>query len=105
MLRKIGLMIALSATLIGSMAGPATAAPASPPAAVAAGDGATIQSLHYVCAQDLLLRTQPGGSTYIGTLHYGWWVDYSYSVTGWSYVYSYDYSRWGWVQSGWLDPC
>ncbi|GAA2216750.1 hypothetical protein ACFY2R_15800 [Micromonospora olivasterospora] len=109
--KKIAMTVALSAlatTLIGAPAAPAAAgaAPAvAVPAASAAAHDAGVQTLHYVCANTLWLRTQPGGNVYIGQLVYGDYVDYQYSITGWSYVYAYRFQRYGWIQSGWLDPC
>lgn len=109
--RRVGVAAAL---LIGTLAmaqapadatvasaAPAALATASPDASIAAGDGMTIQTLHYVCAQTLWLRGDPGGAPF-ATLYYGDSVDYVGSIPGWSLVYAYRYGVYGWVQSGWL---
>jgi hypothetical protein len=95
----------LAMAQVPANATPANAVPAAAtltaPEAVAASDGVTIQSLHYVCANTLWLRTGPGSNP-LGLLYYGDAVDYQYSITGWSLVYAYRYGLYGWVQSGWL---
>jgi hypothetical protein len=101
----IGPAAAAPADTGGVTAAATATGPAAQSAAVATGDGVTVQAVHTVCAQTLLLRTAPGGSVIIGTLFRGQSVSYYYSTPGWSYVYSYPHSRYGWVQSGWLSPC
>ncbi|WP_198676271.1 hypothetical protein [Kribbella monticola] len=55
-----------------------------------------------VCAQDLQLRTDPGGAR-SGTLHYGQTFLVERVIPGWAYGFAYgDINHRGWVQDGWF---
>ena len=57
-----------------------------------------------VCAQDLFVRTSPGGA-WQGTLYQGQ-TFYVERIEGdWVYGFAYGYiNRHGWVQNGWFYP-
>lgn len=55
-----------------------------------------------VCAQDLYVRTQPGGA-FNGTLYHGQRFRAHDRRDGYIYGYAYgDVQRWGWVIDGWF---
>ncbi|MEU0602001.1 hypothetical protein ABZ484_27735 [Streptomyces sp. NPDC006393] len=55
-----------------------------------------------VCAQDLYVRTDPGGA-WMGTLYHGQTFLVESKQSGWAYGFAYgDINRHGWVQDGWF---
>ncbi|MEU6405778.1 hypothetical protein [Streptomyces sp. NPDC046985] len=55
-----------------------------------------------VCAQDLFVRTDPGGA-WTGTLSKGQTFLVESKQSGWAYGFAYgDINRHGWVQDGWF---
>ena len=77
-----------AALLLGS--GPAQAA------------NGTIGERETVCAQDLFVRTDPGGA-WMGTLYKGQTFLVESKQSGWAYGFAYgDINRHGWVQDGWF---
>lgn len=55
-----------------------------------------------VCANDLYVRTAPGGA-WMGTLYKGQTFLVENKQSGWAYGFAYgDINRHGWVQDGWF---
>ncbi|KUJ35925.1 hypothetical protein MBT84_41115 [Streptomyces sp. MBT84] len=55
-----------------------------------------------VCANDLYVRTDPGGA-WTGTLYKGQTFLVESKQSGWAYGFAYgDINRHGWVQDGWF---
>jgi hypothetical protein len=55
-----------------------------------------------VCANDLYVRTDPGGA-WMGTLYKGQTFLVESKQSGWAYGFAYgDINRHGWVQDGWF---
>jgi hypothetical protein len=90
-LRTGALTTAIGATLLlGVSTGTAQAA-----------DG-TVGVRETVCAQDLYVRTDPGGA-WTGTLYYGQTFLVESKQSGWAYGFAYgNINRHGWVQDGWF---
>ncbi|MDX3073653.1 hypothetical protein ACIP98_05210 [Streptomyces sp. NPDC088354] len=87
--RAVVVAAALAAGLL-TTAGPARAA-----------DG-TIGRRETVCAQDLYVRTAPGGA-WTGTLYTGQTFTVESKQSGWAYGFAYgNINRHGWVQDGWF---
>ena len=64
--------------------------------------GGTVGQRETVCAQDLAVRTAPGGA-WMGTLYYGQTFLVERISSGWAYGFAYGYiNRRGWVQDGWF---
>lgn len=62
----------------------------------------TIGQRETVCAQDLYVRTDPGGA-WTGTLYKGQTFTVESKQSGWAYGFAYgDINRHGWVQDGWF---
>lgn len=62
----------------------------------------TIGERETVCAQDLFVRTDPGGA-WMGTLYQGQTFQVESKQSGWAYGFAYGYiNRHGWVQDGWF---
>ncbi|MFG2625863.1 hypothetical protein [Streptomyces sp. NPDC048473] len=73
---------------------------AAGPAAEAA--NGTVGRRETVCAQDLYVRTDPGGA-WMGTLYKGQTFTVESKQSGWAYGFAYgDINRHGWVQDGWF---
>lgn len=78
----------------------AAAVPATGGTALAA--GGTVGQRETVCAQDLYVRTAPGGA-WTGTLYTGQTFTVERVQGGWAYGFAYgDINRHGWVQDGWF---
>lgn len=90
-LRLAAATTAVGATLsLAAMASPAQAA------------SGTVGVRETVCAQDLYVRTSPGGA-WMGTLYYGQTFLVESKSGGWDYGFAYgDINRHGWVQDGWF---
>ncbi|WP_405891769.1 hypothetical protein OG612_09320 [Streptomyces sp. NBC_01527] len=87
--RAVAAVGALTAGLLVA-AGPAQAA------------NGTIGRRETVCAQDLYVRTDPGGA-WTGTLYKGQTFTVESKQSGWAYGFAYgDINRHGWVQDGWF---
>ncbi|WP_377267072.1 hypothetical protein [Peterkaempfera sp. SMS 1(5)a] len=66
-----------------------------------AADG-TVGQRETVCAQDLYVRTDPGGA-WMGTLFQGQTFTVERKQGGWDYGFAYgNINRHGWVQDGWF---
>ncbi|MFJ3640553.1 hypothetical protein ACIPRD_12435 [Streptomyces sp. NPDC090108] len=62
----------------------------------------TVGQRETVCAQDLFVRTDPGGA-WMGTLYKGQTFQVESKQSGWAYGFAYgDINRHGWVQDGWF---
>ncbi|WP_330456071.1 hypothetical protein OIB37_03835 [Streptomyces sp. NBC_00820] len=62
----------------------------------------TVGQRETVCAQDLFVRTDPGGA-WMGTLYQGQTFLVESKQSGWAYGFAYgDINRHGWVQDGWF---
>ncbi|MET8810571.1 hypothetical protein ABZW47_01075 [Streptomyces sp. NPDC004549] len=62
----------------------------------------TVGTRETVCAQDLFVRTDPGGA-WMGTLSKGQTFLVESKQSGWAYGFAYgDINRHGWVQDGWF---
>ena len=95
-LRRHGVRLGVAAALVGA----ALTAGASP---AAARDG-RIGVRETVCAQDLYVRTEPGGA-WMGTLYYGqtFTVERISDSGQWVYGFAWgNINRHGWVQNGWF---
>lgn len=70
--------------------------------AQAAYSGGTVGVRETVCAQDLAVRTQPGGA-WLGTLYRGQTFLVERISSGWAYGFAYGHiNHRGWVQDGWF---
>ncbi|RAJ29657.1 hypothetical protein K353_06612 [Kitasatospora sp. SolWspMP-SS2h] len=71
-------------------------------AGTAAAANGTVGHRETVCAQDLYVRTAPGGA-WTGTLYTGQTFTVERVQSGWAYGFAYgDINRHGWVQDGWF---
>ncbi|MEU6577619.1 hypothetical protein [Streptomyces sp. NPDC046805] len=62
----------------------------------------TVGQRETVCAEDLFVRTDPGGA-WMGTLYKGQTFLVESKQSGWAYGFAYgNINRHGWVQDGWF---
>jgi hypothetical protein len=89
-LSAVAVATAATAALLAGSTGTASAA-----------DG-TIGVRETVCAQDLYVRTAPGGA-WMGTLYYGQTFLVESKSGDWVYGFAYgNINRHGWAQDGWF---
>ena len=87
------------ASVAVALAGATLAVTSNTPAQAANG---TVGVRETVCAQDLYVRTSPGGA-WMGTLYYGQTFLVESKSGSWVYGFAYgDINRHGWVQDGWF---